>query len=182
MLAPWKKSYDQPRQHIKKQRHYFADKGLHSQSNGFSSCHVWMWTLDYKESWALKNWCFWTVLLEKNLESPLDGKEIKPVNPKGKQSWIFIRRTDAAAETPILWLPDAKNRLTGKDPDAGKDWRQEKGTTEDEVVGWHHELDGHEFEQGPGVGEGQGSLACCSPWGRKESDTTEWLNWTKQIY
>ena len=113
----------------------------------FSSSHVCMWELDYKESWAQKNWCFWTVELENILESPLDCKEIKPVNPQGNQSWIFIGRTDAEAETPILWPPDAKNWLTGKDPDAGKDWRwEEKGMTKDEIVGWHHQLDGHEFE------------------------------------
>ena len=139
ILVPWKKSYDQPRQHIKKQRHYFADKGLSSQSCGFSSSHVWMWELDYKESWTLKNWCFWTVVLEKTLESPLDCKEIQPVNPKGSQSWIFIGRVDAEAETPILWPPDAKNWLIWKDLDAGKNWRQEeKGTIEDEMVRWHH--------------------------------------------
>ena len=121
--------------------------GLSSQSHGFSSSHVWMWELDYKESWAPKNWCFWSVVLEKTLESPLDWKEIQPVHPKGNQSWIFIRRTDAEAETPILWPPDAKNWLTGKDPYAGRNWGQEeKGTTEDEMVGWHHRLDGHEFE------------------------------------
>ena len=132
------KSYDQPRQHTKKQRHYFASKGLSSQSCGFSSSHVWMWELDYKESWALKNWCFWTVVLEKTFESLLDCKEIQPVHPKGNQSWLFIGRTDAEAETPILWPPDSKNWLTRKDPDAGKDWRQEeKGMTEDEMVGWH---------------------------------------------
>jgi len=119
MLAPWKKSYDQPRQHIKKQRHYFANKCPSSQSYGFPSSHVWVWELDYKERWALKNWCFWTAVLEKILESPLDDKEIKPVDPKGNQSWIFIGRTDAEAETPILWPPDAKNWLIGKDPDAG---------------------------------------------------------------
>ena len=118
--------------------------------------------------------------LEKTLESPSDCKEIKPVNLKGNQSWIFIGRTDAEAEAPILWPPDAKNRLIGKDPDAGKDWRQEKkGTTEDEIVGWHHQFNGHEFEQAPGVGDRQGSLACCSPWGRKQPDTTERLNWTE---
>ena len=147
MLAPWKKSYDQPRQHIKKQRHYFANKGLSSQSYGFSSGHVWIWELDNKENWALKNWCFWTVVLEKSLESPLDYKEIQPVHPKGDQSWVFIGRTDAEAEAPILWPPDAKNWLIWKDPDAGKNWRhEEKGTTEDDVVGWHHQLDAHEFE------------------------------------
>ena len=142
-LAPWKESYDQPRQNIKKQRHYFANKGPSSQRYGFSNSLVWMWELDYKESWALKNWCFWTVVLEKTLESPLDCKEIQPVHPKD-QSWIFIGRTDAEAETPILW---PKNWFLGKDPDAGKDWRQEeKGMTEDEMVGWHHRRDGHEFK------------------------------------
>ena len=146
-LTPWKNSYDQPRQHIKKQRHYFANKGPSSQGYSFSSSHIWMWELDYKENWAPKNWCFWTVVLEKTLESPLDCKEIQPVHPKGNQSWIFIGRADAEAETPVLWPPDAKNWLTGKDPDAGKDRRrEEKGTTEDEMVGWHHQLNGHEFE------------------------------------
>ena len=158
MLAPWKKTCDQPRQHIKKQRHYFANKGPSSQSNGFSGSHVWMWELEYKESWALKNWCFWAVVLEKTLESPLDSKEIKPVNPKRNQSWIFIGRTDAEAEAPILWPPDAKNWLIGKAPDTGKDWRQEeKGTREDEMVKWHHWLNGHEFEQALGVGDEQGA-------------------------
>ena len=129
---------------------------------------LWMWELNYKESWIPKNWCFETVVLEKTFESALNCKEIKPVNPKGNQSRIFIGRTDAEAETPILWPPDVKNRLIGKDPDAGKDGRQEeKGMTEDEMVGWHHQLDGHEFEQAPGYGHGQGSLACCSPWGRR---------------
>ena len=176
MLVPWKKSYDQPRQHIKKQRHYFVNKGPSSQSYGFSSSHIWMWQLDYKESWAPKNWCFWTVVLKKTLEGPLDCKEIKAVNPKGNQSWIFIR-IDAEAETPILWLPDVKNWLIGKDPDSGKDWKQEeKGVTEDEMVGWHHQLDGHEFEQAPGVGDGQGSLVCYSPRSHKEWNTTEQLN------
>ena len=144
---PWKKSYDQPRQHIKKQRHYFANKVPSSQSYGLSSSHVWMWNLDYKESWALKNGCFWSVVLEKTLESPMNFKEIQPVHPKGNQSWIFIGRIDAETETPILWPLDLKNWLIGKDPDAGKDWRQdEKETTEDEMVGWHPWLDGHEFE------------------------------------
>ena len=132
-------------QHIKKQRHYFANKGPSSQSYGFSSSHVWMWELDYKGSWGPKNWCFWTVVLKKTLKSPLDCKEIQPVHPKGNQSWIFIGRT--GAETPTLWPPDAKNWLIWKDPDAGNDWRwEEKGTTEDEMVGWHHQLNGHEFE------------------------------------
>jgi len=130
----------------------------------YSSSHVWMWEVDYKIGWMLKNWHFWTVVLEKTLERPLDCKEIHSVNPKGNQSWIFIGRTDAAAETPILWPPDANNWFISKDPDAGKDWRQdEKGSTEDEMVGWHHWLDAHEFEQALGVGDGQGSLACCSP-------------------
>ena len=142
---PWKKSYDQPRQHIKKQTHYFANKGPSSESYGFASSHVWMWELDYKESRAVENWCFWTVVLEKTIESPLDCKEIKPVHPKGNQSWIFIEKTDAETETPILWPPEAKNWLIGKDPDAGKDWKQEKGTTVDEMAGYHL-LNGHEFE------------------------------------
>ena len=132
---------------ILKSRYYFANKGPSSQNYGFSSSHVWMWELDHKESWVPKNWCFWTVVLEKTLESPLDCKEIQPVHPKGDQSWIFIGRTDAEAETPILWSPDVKNWLIGKDSDAGKDWRQEeKGMTEDEMVGWHHQLNGHGFE------------------------------------
>ena len=136
-----------------------------------------MWELDCEESWVLKNWCFWTVVLEKTLESPLDCKKIHPVLPKGDQSWVFIGGTDA--EAPILWPPHVKNWVTGKDPDAGKDWRQEeKGMTEDEMVWWHHWLDGHEFEHALGVGDGQGSLTCCSPWGRKESDTTEQLKQT----
>ena len=180
MLAPWKESYDKPRQHNKKQTHDFTDKGLSCQSYGFSNSHVWMWELNfYKESWALQNWCFWTTVLE-ILESPLDCKEIKPVHPKGNQSWIFIGRTDAEAKTTILWPPDAKNWLLGKDPDAGKDWRQEeKGLIEDKMVGWHQWLDGREFEQTQGVGDGQGSLACCSPWYHKELDMTERLNWTE---
>ena len=173
--------YDQLRQHIKKQRHYFADKGPSSQSYGVSSGHVWMWELDYKESWVLKNWCFWTVVLEKTLESPLDCKEIQPVNPKENKSWLFIGRTDAETEAPVLWSPDVKSWLIRKDPDARKDWRQEeKGTTEDEMVGWHHWLNEHEFEQALGVGDGQGSLACCSPLAHKKSDITEWLNWTDE--
>ena len=141
-------SLDKPRQHIKKQRHHIANKSLYSQSYGFSSSHVWMWALDHKVGWVLKNWYFWTVVLEKTLESPLDCKEIQPVHSEGDQSWIFIGRTDAEAETPILWLPDAKNWLTGKDPDAGKDWKWEKrkGTTEDEMVRWHPWLNGHKFE------------------------------------
>ena len=170
--------YDKPRQHIKKYRHYFANKGPYSQSYGFSSSHVWMWKLDHKVSRTLKNWCFWTVMLEKTPDSPLDCKEIKPVNPKGNQSWIFIGRTDA--EAPILWPSDVKNWLIGKDSDAGKDWRQEeKVMIEDDMVGWYHWLNAHEFEQAPGAGDRKGSLTRCNPWGRKESDTTKQLNWTE---
>ena len=181
MPDPWEKSYDQPRQHIKEQRHYFTNKGPSSQSYNFSSNHVWLWELDYKESWVPKNWCFWTVVLEKTLKSPLDCKEIQPVHLKRNQSWIFIGRTDAEAETPIIWPPDAKNWLTGKDPDAGKDWRrEEKGRTENEMVGWHPRLSGHEFELTLGAGDGQGSLLCCSPWGhRVRHDWGTELNWTE---
>ena len=148
MLAPWKKSYNKPRQHIKKQRCHFADKGLYNQSYAFLEKHsyVWMWELGYKEDLAPKNLYFWIVLLKKTLESPLDIKEIQPVSPRGNQAWIFIGRTDAEAEAPILWPPDIKSQLTGKDPDAGKDWRQEKGTTENEMVKCHHWLNGHESE------------------------------------
>ena len=175
-----KESYDQPRQHIKKQRHYFVNKGPPSQGYVFSSGYVWMWELDYKESWAQKNCCFWTVVLEKTLECPLDCKEIQLVHSKD-HSWVFIVRTNVEAETPILWPPGAKSWLIGKDPDTGKDWGQEeKGTTEDELAGWHHRLNGHlgGFGRTPGVGDGQGGLTCWSSWGRKESDMTERLNWT----
>ena len=162
-----------------------ASGGPSSQSYGFSSGHVWMWELDYKESWAPKNWCFWTVVLEKTLESPLDCKEIKLVHPKGNQFWIFIGRTDVEAETPILWPPDVKNWFIWKDPDPGKDWRQEKGMTEDETVGWHHQLNGHEFELTPGVGNGQGGLECCDSWDRKsQTRLRDWieLNWTYYVW
>ena len=139
-----------------------------------------MGELDHKEGWASKNWCFWTVVLEKSLESLLDCKDIKPVNPKGNQPWKFIGRTDAEAKVPILWPPDAKSWLIGKDPDAGKDWGQgEKGMTEDEMIGWHHRLDEHELQPTLGDSEVQGSLACCSPWVCKESDITQRLNWTE---
>ena len=168
-----KKSYVKPRQCIKKQRYHYADKGPYSQSYGFSSSCAWMWELDYKESWVPRNWCFWTAVLEKTLESPLNCKEIKPVNPKANQLWISTGRTDTEAEAPILWPSDAKSRFIGKDPDAGKDWGQEeKGATENEVVEWCHQPNGHEFEQTLGDSEGQGSLACCSPWACKELDTT----------
>ena len=148
----------------------------------FSSSHVWMWELDYKESWTQKNWYFWTVVLEKTLATPLDCKEIQPVHPKGDQSWVFIGRTHVEAETLILWSPDAESWFIWKDPDAGKDWGQEeKGMTKDEMVGWHHQLSGHGFGWTLGVGDGQGGLACCSSWGHKESDMTERLNWTELI-
>ena len=178
--VPLKKSYDQPRQHIKKQRHYVADKGPSSQSNGFSSSHVWVWELDYKESWALKNWCFWAVVLERLLRVPSIArrsnqsilKEISPeysleglmLKPKLQYFGYILWRTDSLEKT---WMQEEK----------GNDWRQEeKGTTQDERVEWHHQLNGHEFKQAPRVGDGQGSLACCRPWGHKESDTSEWLN------
>ena len=184
MLTFWKESYDQPRQHIKMQRHYFASKSPSSQDYGFSSSHVWIWELDYKESWVPKHLCFRTVVLKKTLESPLDCKEIRPVHPKGDQPWVFIGRTDAEAETPTLWPPDAKNWLIGKEPDAGKVWRQEeKGMTEDEMVGWHHWLNGYEFEQAQGVGDRQGGLVCCSSWGRRVGhDWVTELNWKNLVY
>ena len=175
--TPWKESYDQPRKHMKKQRHYFADKGLSSQGYDFSSGHVWMWEVDYKESWRQKNWWFWTVVLEKTLESPLDCEEIQPVHPKGNQSWVFIGRIDVEAE--LQYFDHLMQRANSFD--VGKDWRQEKRTTEGEMVGWHHWINGHEFGWTPGVGDGQGGLACCGSWGHKESDTIERLNWTEPI-
>ena len=177
MLTTWKESYDQPGQHIKKQRHYFANKGPSSQGCGFSSSHVQMWEFDYKESWAQKNWCFWTVLLEKTLESPLDCKEMQPVHPKGDKCWLF---TDVEAESPILWPPDAKSWLIWKDPDAGKDWGQEeKGMTEDEMAGWHHWPNGHEFGWTLGVGDGQGGPGMLRFMGlqRVGHDWATELNW-----
>ena len=180
MHSPWKKSYNQPRQHFEKQRLCFADKGPSSQSYGFSSSHVWIWELDYKKIWAPKTKCFWNVVLEKTLESPWNCKEIKSISPKENQARMFIGRTDAEAEAPILWPPDV-NRHIAKDPDAGKDWRQEeKWTTEGEMVGWHHWLNGQEFEQAPWVGDGQRSLGCCSPWGHRVGhDWVTELNWTE---
>ena len=157
-----------------------ANKGLSSQGSGLSSGHVWMWELDCEESWVLKNWCFWTVMSEKTLESPLDFKEIQPVHSEGDEPWDFFGRNDAKAETPVLWPSHEKSWLIGKDSDAGRDWGQEeKGTTEDEMAGWHHWLDGRESEWTPGVGDGQGGLTCCDSWGHKESYTTERLNWTE---
>ena len=139
---------------------------------------MYRYELDYEESWAPKNWCFWTVVLEKTLESPMDCKEIQPVHSKGDQSWVFFGRTDAKAETPVLWPPHEESWLIGKDSDDGRDWGQEKkGTTEDEMAGWHHQLDGREFEWTPGVGDGREGLACCNSWGCKELDMAEWLNW-----
>ena len=158
-----RKAMNKPRQRIKKQRHHFDDKDPCSQSYGFSNSHVPMWELNHKEGCTPKNWCFRTVVLEKTLESPLDSKEIKPVNPKENQPWIFIGRTDA--EAPILWSPDAKSWVIGKDPDAAKDWGQEEnGVAKDKMVGWHHQLNGHEFEQTSGDSGGQRSLVCCSLW------------------
>ena len=178
MLGPWKESYSKPRQHIKKQRHYFAHKGPQSQSYGFSSSHVWMWELDHKEGWKPKNWFFQSVVLEKTLESPMNCK-IKPVSPKGNQPLPLIGRTGAEPEAQIL-CHLMQSCLIGKDPNAGRDWGQEeKGTTEDEMAGWYHRLNGHEFGWTPGVGDGQGGLTCCDSWGHKELDTTEQLNWTE---
>ena len=172
MLAPWKKCYDKPRQHIKKQRYHFAHKGPYNQSCGFSNSHVQMWELDHKEDWVPKNWHFWTVVIEKTPMSPSDSK-IKPVRPKGNLPWIFTGRTDGEAEAPILWPPDAKSQFTGKDFDARKDWgHQKKGVTDDEMVGGQHQLNGQEFEQTLWDSERQGSLVCCSPWGCKEPDMT----------
>ena len=180
MFTPWKESYDQPRQHIKKQRHYFANKGPSSLGYCFSSGRVWMWELDYKESWAPKNWCFWTVVLEKTLESPLDFKEIQLVHPEGDQSWAL---EGLMLKLKLQYFDHLMRRAdSGKDSDAGKDWGQEeKGKTEDEMVGWHHQLNGHGFGWTPRVGDGQECLACYGSWGCKESDMTEQLNWTEKI-
>ena len=169
------KSYDQPKQH------YFANKGLSSCSYSFSSSHCMMWELDYKEIWMPKDWYFWTMVLDKTLESPLDCKEIQPVYPKGDQSWVFIGNSNTLAETLILWPPDVKSWLIWKDPDAAKDWRQEeKGTTEDEIHDWMASPTQWRWVWvNSGVGDGHGGLACCSPWCFKESDTIQWQNWTE---
>ena len=170
-----KESYDKPRQHIKKQRYHFTDKGPYGQSYGFSSSHVQMWELLHKGGWAPTNWCFQIMVLNKTLESPLDSKKLKPVHPKGNRSWIVIE--GLMLKLNLQYFGHLMWRAVRKDPDAGQDWGQEeKRTAEDEMVGWHHRLNGYEFEQTPGDAEGQGSLACCSPWGHKESDMTEQLN------
>ena len=165
-----------------KSRHYFANKGPSSQSYGFSRSDVWMWDLDYNKSWVSNNLCFWTVVLEKTLESPLDCKEIQSAHPKWDQSWVFVGRTDVEPETPILWPPDVKSWLIWKDPDAGKDWGQEeKGMIEEEMVGWHHRLNGHGFGWTLGDGDGQGGLVCCGSWGRRVGhDWATELNWTNR--
>ena len=179
-LASWKKSYDKPRQCIKKQRHPLVNKGLCSQTYVFSNSHVWIWELDHKKGWVPKNWCFWIMVLEKILECPLDCKERKSVNPQVNQPWIFIGRTEAEAETPILRPPDAKSWLIWKDPDAGKDWRQEeKRVIEDEMVGWHHRLSGREFEQALRDGRGLGSLVQFMGSQRVGHDWVTELNWTE---
>ena len=168
---------------MQNQRHCFANKRPSSQGYGFSCGHVWMWELDCEEGWAPKNWCFWNVVLEKTLESPLDCKEIQPVHSEGDQPWVFSERNDAKAETPILWPPHAKSWLIGKDSDAVRDWgREEKGMAEDEMAEWHHWLDGHESDWTLGIGDGQGGLACCDSWGCKNSDTTEQLNWSDSFW
>ena len=171
LLAPWKKSYEKHRWHIKKQKNHLWTRSVESKL-WFSCSHVRMWELGHRDSWVPKNWYFWTVVLEKTLESPLDCKEIKSVDPKGNHPWIFFRRTDIEAEATILQPTDAKNWLIGKDPDAGKDWGQEeKGATEGEMFGWYRQLNVYEFEQALGDTEGQGSLTCCISSGCKESDT-----------
>ena len=181
MLTPWKESYDQTRQHIKKQRHYFINIVRPCLVKAMVFPVIGMWELDFKESWAPRNWCFWTVVLEKTLENTLDCKEIQAVQSKGEQAWVFIGRTNVEAETQILWAPDAKSWLIWKDPDAEKDWHQEeKGMTEDEMIGWHHRLTGHGFGWSPGVGDGQGGLECWGSLGRKESDTAELLKWSEK--
>ena len=176
------KSYNQPWQYIKKQRHYFANKGPSSQSYDFSSSHVWMWELNYKESWVPKNWCFWTVVLEKTLEGPLDSKEIQPVHPKGNQSWIFIGGLMLKLKLQyfghLMQGTDSLEKTLMLGKIAGRRRRERQRLR---LVGWHHRLDGHEVEQALGVGDGQGGLACCSPWGHKQSDTTEQLNWIEHI-
>ena len=181
MLTPWKKSYDQPRQHIEKQRHYFVSKGPSSQGYGFSNGHVWMWELDCEESWVLKNWCFWTVwcwrrLLRVPWTAKRSNQSIRKEISPGCSLGGMMLKLKLQYFGHLMWRVDSLE----KDSDAGRDWGQEeKGTTEDDMAGWHHWLDGCEFEWTPGVGDGQGGLACCNSRGRKESETTEWLNWTE---
>ena len=172
MIASWQESYKKLRQ-----RHYSANKCLYSQGYGLPRGQVWLWKLDREEGRTPKNWCLWTVVLEKTPENPLDSKKIKPVNLKGNQFWMLVGRTDAEAEAPVFWSSDVNSWLIGKVPDAGKNWGQkEKRASDDEMTGWHHQWDGHELEQTLGDGEGQGGLACCSPWGHTELDTIRWLN------
>ena len=181
MLSPWKRIYDKPRQHFKRQIYYFIDKGPSSQSYGFSSSHVWMWELDHKESW-IKKLMFLSCGVGEDSRKPLRQQGDQINHPKGNQFWIFTRRTNAEARAPIFWPRDVKNWLIWKDFDAGKDWGQEKkGTTEDEMAGWLHWLYWHAVEQPLGVGDGQGNVACCSPWDHNESDTTEGLNWNAHL-
>ena len=180
MLTPWRKSYYNLDSIFKSRDVTLPTKICLIKAMFFSSSHVRMWELDQIESWAPKNWCFWTVVLEKTLASPLYCKEIQPVHSEGDQSWVFFGRNDAEAETPVLWPPHSKSWLIGKDSEAGRDWGQEeKGTTEEEMAGWHHRVDGCEFEWTSGVDDGQGGLACCDSWGCKELDMTEQLNWTE---
>ena len=178
MLTPWEESYAKL-ESILKSRDITLPTKVHLVKTLVFPIVMYGCELDFKESWVLKNWCFWTVVLEKTFVSPLDCKEIQAVHPKGNQSWLFIGKTDVEAEAPILWPPETKSQLTWKDPDAGRDWGQEKRTTEDEMAGWHHLLDGCESEWTPGFGDGQAGLACCDSWGHKESDATEQLNWTE---
>ena len=182
MIASWQESHDKLIQCVEKPRHYSANKGPYCQSDGLPSGHLWLWKLNCKEGKMPKTRCLQTVVLEKTPESPLNSKEIKPVNLKGDQPWIFTGRTDAEAEAPILWPPDAKSWLIRNDPDARKDWRQEEKGMTNEMVGWHHWLNGHEFEQALGDGEGQRSLACCSQWGCKLSDRIEQMNNNNLLY
>ena len=178
MFIPLKKSYDKPKQYIKKQRHHFDNKCLYSQIYVFSNIHIWMWKLDHKEGLELKSWYFWIMVLDKTFESSLDCKEIKPVDPKGNQPWIFVGRADDEAEAPIVLPPDAKSQYIGRAPAAGKDWGQEEEkATEDEMVGWHYQNNGHEFEQILQDSKGQRSLACFSSWGHRvgQNSVTEHL-------
>ena len=182
-LTPWKKIYDKPRQHSKKAETLLCQQRPSSQSYGFSSGHVWMGELDHKESWAQKNWCFWTVVLDKILKSPLDCKEIKPVNPKGNQSWIFIGKTDATAEISLLWPPDAKNWLIGKDPDVGKiEGRRRRQQQRMRWLDNVTDLMDMSLSKLQEMVRDRGGLACCSPWGCRESDMTEELNNTAKWF